>query len=79
MSCWVLSKEAGSLEDFLRIFVAVRNLDFPIRLPHLSTLCLGAGGGPEAWQLLLLFAIYGGLFALMLPHDGVEAGAGSLS
>ena len=25
----MLSKEAGSLEDFLRIFVAVRNLDFP--------------------------------------------------
>ena len=28
--------------------------------------------------MLLLFAIYGRLFALMLPNDRVEAGAGSL-
>ena len=44
-----------------------------------EALCVSErAAAPEAWQLLLLFAIYGRLFALMLPNDRVEAGAGSL-
>ena len=44
-----------------------------------EALCVSElAAAPESWQLLLLFAIYGRLFALMLPNDRVEAGAGSL-